>query len=151
MKLNMENHKGITMITLIITIVILIIVTYASVSIGIGITADVKFQNIETYMLLIQSKCEALANEKIIENLDDSSLYGTLQENGEYAGWYKLSQAELNEIGVKDAKEADGYYVNYYLNDKDKEVDVAYARGVTYHNEIFFLLSSINNYVSDDE
>ncbi len=151
MKLDMENHKGITMISLIITIAILAIITYVSVSIGIGITGDVKFQNIETYMLLIQSKCEALANEKIIENLDDSSLYGTLQEEGDYAGWYKLSQAELNEIGVKDAKAEDGYYVNYYLNDKNKEVDVAYARGVTYHDEVFYLLSSISNYVSDDE
>lgn len=102
--MKVKNEKGITLISLIITVIILAILAYVTITISIGLTGTVKFENIQTYLLIIQSKSEVLSNEKVIGNIDESGLFGELQESGDYAGWYKLSQGDLNEIGVKDAK-----------------------------------------------
>ena len=107
--MNIKNNKGITMISLAITIMLLILLAGVTISIGIEIAQEAEFENIQTYLLLIQTKCEKLANDKVIGNIDESGLYGTKQSDG----WYKLSQGDLNDIGVKGAKADDGYYVNY--------------------------------------
>lgn len=141
--MKVRNDKGITLISLIITVIILVIITYAAVNLSIGVSETARFQNIETYMLLIQTKCEYLANEKAIGEIDEKGLYGELQTTGDYSGWYKLKQADLNAIGVKEAKEKDGYYVNYDNN------DVAYEKGIEADGYIFYKLSSIRNYMDE--
>lgn len=142
--MEIRKETGITLISLIITVIILIILTYVTVSMGLGWSETAKFQNVETYMLLIQTKCEYLANEKVMGEIDESGLYGELQPEGTpYAGWYKLSQSELNQIGVKDAKEKDGYYVNY------EENDVAYEKGIENDGTIFYKLSEIKLYTDN--
>lgn len=35
------------------------------------------------------------------------NLCGDIQNDGTYKGWYRLSQGDLNTIGLKDAKEKD--------------------------------------------
>ena len=104
MKVKSEN--GITFVALIITIIILVILTYVGVHISIGITQTAQFENVKTDMLLVKSRCEILINEKAIGELDEG-YYGTYQEEGTYAGWYKLSQGDLNDIGAKNAIAAD--------------------------------------------
>ncbi len=136
--MKLREDKGITMITLIITVVMLAILAYATVSIGINITGTAKFQNVQTYMLLIQSKCETLVNEKAIGEIDESGYYGIAQ-SGEKEGWYKLSQGDLNDMGVKGAKAKEGYYVNYETD------DIMYERGVEYEGTIYHYLSEIKN------
>ena len=75
--MKIKNERGITLISLMITIIILAIITYAAVSMGISLSADSNFQNIETYMLLIQTKCEYISNELVIGENQDVQKYGT--------------------------------------------------------------------------
>lgn len=81
--MDIKNKKGITLISLVITVIILIILTYVGISISVGITAVAKFQNIETYMMLIKSKCETLSNEVVIGQIEESYLYGEKQTSGD--------------------------------------------------------------------
>lgn len=140
----MKNNKGITLISLVITVVVLAILTTVVVTISTDISKTARFENIETYMLSIKSKCKVLANRKVIGEIDESGLYGESSDAtfNEKTGWYKLSQADLNDIGVKDAKAGEGYYVNYNL-DNSEDVDVAYERGITLYDKTYYTLSSI--------
>ena len=76
------------------------------------------------------------------------NLCGDIQNDGTYKGWYRLSQGELNTIGLKDAKEKDGYYVNY---GSDGKVDVAFEKGVEYEGQTYYKLSSILNVTNQRE
>ena len=53
--MNIKNNKGITLITLVITVIILAIIAYTGVSIGVNLLNTGRFTNIETYMMLIKS------------------------------------------------------------------------------------------------
>lgn len=139
-EMNIRNDKGITLITLIVTVVILVILTYVTVSTSMDMTATSRFENLQTYMLLIQTKCEYLSNQLAIGEIYEDELIGTKQTSGEFAGWYKLSQGDLNAIGVKDAHAEDGYYINYATN------DVAYEKGIEFQGFPFTYLSEILDY-----
>lgn len=105
--MNIRNNKGITLIALVITVIILMILTYVIISISVGITSTVKFQNIETYMMLIKSKCETLSNEVVIGEKQEKDLYGEKQTSGQLSGWYRLKQSELEELGLEKAQAED--------------------------------------------
>ncbi len=112
--MNLKNNKGITLITLVITVVLLSILTYTGIQIGIDMTNAAKFEKIESYMLMIQNSCEIRENQIAIGDKEEFERYGEVQTSDNLEGnWYRLRQWELNEIGLKDAKEADGYYVDY--------------------------------------
>ena len=156
--LKIKSENGITFLTLVITVIILAILVTVGVKISIGISETAKFENVKTYMLLIKSKCEILINEKAIGELEES-YYGTLQNGGDYSGWYKLSQGDLNDIGVnsgtaaktdidgkvstsksgKGADADDGYYVLY--NEAEATIDVAYEKGVVKDDVVYHKLS----------
>lgn len=138
--MRIKENKGITFIALILTVILLAIITSVSVSMGIGFMQSAKFENIETYLLLIQSKSKIMADKIAIGELDPDEIRGDKQESGEYAGWYKLSQGDLNEIGVNKAKAEEGYYVNY------DTLDVAYEKGVALDDILFTRLTQILNY-----
>lgn len=136
--MNIRNNKGITLISLVITIIMLSILAYAAVSASMRISATAKFQNIETYMMLIKSKCETLSNEVVIGEKTESDLYG----EDEGGGWYRLSQSDLNQLGVEKAKESDGYYVKYALEEYSS-VDVEYRKGIQNDGITYYKLSDI--------
>lgn len=138
--MNIKNNKGITLLALVITVIILAIIAGVSISLGTNMLGTAKFESVETNLMLIQSKTKIIAEKLAIGEIDQSEAYGTKQEDGEYSGWYLLSQADLNTIGVKDAKAEDNYYVNY---DND---DVAYGKGITFEGVTFYKLSDILSY-----
>lgn len=105
--LEFKKENGITLLTLIVTIIILVIITYVSVNISMNLSGTANFQNIHTYLLLIETKAEFLANKDAIGELGEEGFYGEKQESGDYAGWYKLSQWDLNDMGIEDAKASD--------------------------------------------
>lgn len=105
--LKIKKENGITLISLIVTIIILVIITYVSVNLSMNLSGTANFQNIHTYLLLIESRAEYLSNKDAIGELEEGGYYGEKQESGDYAGWYKLSQWDLNDMGIKDAKAAD--------------------------------------------
>lgn len=105
--MNIKNNKGITLVSLVITVIILAIIAFASVSIGVNLINTGKFTNVETYMMLIKSSCETRLNAVEIGDMEESDLYGVEQKEGDFVNYYKLTQQDLNDIGVKDAKEKD--------------------------------------------
>ena len=130
--MNIKNNKGITFITLIISIILLIILAGTSVYIGLDISETAKLENVKTNLISLQSKCKIIAEKNAIE---DEELYGTKQESGDYIGWYLLSKADLIEMGFNNLDDKDNYYVDYE-ND-----DVAYGKGITYDNVTYHKLS----------
>ena len=72
--MNLKNNKGITLISLIITVVLLSILAYTTVSIGGNLSATAKFENVQTDLLLIKSKCDILANEAAIGEIGENEL-----------------------------------------------------------------------------
>ena len=145
-----KNEAGITLVILIITLVVLTFITYTVVSMGISMSGDAKFQNIQTYMLLIQTKCEYITHELAIGDNPDVRKYGEEITSGNYAGWYKLTPDELEEIGVKKSSEKDANYENvYYINYETN--DVAYVPGIEHDDTIFYKLSDILSYANSDD
>ncbi len=138
--MNIKNNKGITLITLVITVILLAIIASVGVSLGVNITGSAKFENVETNLLLIQSKCKVKADQKYLGEIEESELYGTKQTEGEYSGWYLLSQQDLGDMGLEDLKAEDNYYVDYE-ND-----DVAYGKGIGFEGNVFYKLSDILDY-----
>lgn len=136
----MKNNKGITLIALIVTVILLAILAGAAIKMGLGISSSAKFENIETYLLLIQSKVKIMSQDLVIGEIEEGDLKGTKQDSGDYDGWYLLSQSDLNDMGVDKAKAEDGYYVNY---DTD---DVAYSQGISLEGNTFTKLSDILDY-----
>lgn len=106
--LKIRKENGITLISLIVTVIVLVIITYVSVKMSMSLTSTANFQNIHTYLLLIETKAEFLANKDAIGEFGEGEgYYGEKQTSGDYAGWYRLSQSDLNDIGVEDAKAKD--------------------------------------------
>ena len=138
--MKIKENKGITLVTLVITVIILVILAGTGVSIGLNLTATAKYTNVQTYMLLIQQKCEYVENEVVIGEMEEDDRYGELQEDGDLPGWYKLSQGDLNEMGVKVQKQKTGYYVNY---NTEKGVDVIYKPGVVNDGETYYKLTEM--------
>jgi len=138
--MNIKNSKGITLSVLIITIVILIILAGVVISFGVNISGTAKFENVQTYLLLIQSKCKIKSEMKAMGEIGEEELYGTKQTEGEYNGWYLLSQGDLNDIGLKGVKAEDKYYVDY------ENEDVVYGKGLQYEERTFYKLSEILEY-----
>ena len=143
--MNIEKNTGITLIALVITVILLIIITGVTINFGVNITGTAQFENIETALITIQSKCKILAEKKAIGDIEEDALYGTkvTEENSEYKGWYLLSQEDLNDIGAKKMNAKDGFYVDY---DND---DVAYAKGVTYNGQTYYKLSEMQRLKED--
>ncbi len=102
--MNIKNDKGMTLVVLAITVILLVILAYVTIDIGINMGESAKFESIKTNMLLIQSKCEVIANEKEIGEIDESGFYGEKQGDTE---WYKLSQGDLNDMGLEKADAKD--------------------------------------------
>lgn len=160
--MKLKNEKGITLLTLVITVVLLIILAYVAISVGINIGGTAKFENIKTYMMLIKTESEKVLNEKLIEERDEKrvNLYGTkiTDSDSEYYGLYKLNQKELNTMGIKGAKEDDGYYIDYGIeidesgnianiddtSQINRKVDVIYGNGVSDGIAIYHKLSEMN-------
>lgn len=136
----MRNNKGITLIALIITVVLLAILAGGAIKLGLSITSAARFENIETYLLLIQGKVKKMSQDLVIGEIEENEIVGTKQDGGDYPGWYLLSQSDLNDMGVNKAKAEDGYYVNY---DTD---DVAYSKGISLDGNTFTKLSDILEY-----
>lgn len=137
--MNIRNNKGITLIALVVMIVILAIITAVTVTVSVNYADIAKFENVETDLLLIQSKAKVMADKKAIGEIEEDELYGIKQESGDYQGWYLLSQSELDEMGMKKAQAEDNYYIDYQNN------DVAYGVGIEYKGTTYYKLSEMKS------
>lgn len=142
-----RNQKGITIVSLVITIIILLIIGGTTVYIGTSVIKQANLQTVNTNMMLIQAKTKTIAEQAKFNNNKDnykgtvlSDVSGNkkidkLLETGiieDTSKYYLLSQDDLVSMGLEKIDIEDGYIVNYETE------EVIYVKGyenegVTYH------------------
>lgn len=145
----MKKQRGITLITLTITIIVMMIIAGITVYFGLDLIREVKLQDLRTNMLLMQAKgkecveevsfqkanvtdaneIETIKNEnlkgiKVEENSEVQNLLqntGKIQEGYEY---YYLTQQDLSDMGIQELSVEDyGYFIlGYNINEIKVEV-----------------------------
>ena len=123
-----KNSKGITLVSLVITIIILMLITSVTVYTGTNVIKQVTLQNVNTDMMLIKAKVKTM-EEQAKFNKDNSNYKGTplidVHDNKkidklvdeeiveDITKYYLLSKEDLNSMGLEKIDIADGYLVNY--------------------------------------
>ena len=141
----MTNEEyGITAIKLIFTIIILAVIISGIVFIVKKLWQDTSVKDIGTDLLYIKAKCKIIHDKNIIDK-NEKLLGENIKEYNENEKineivsqsdkWYRLSQQDLETIGLGDLKTEDGYLVNY------EEEDVIYAKGIQENGQIYYKLS----------
>lgn len=115
----MKDNKGITLMSLVVTIIILFIMSTLTVRVGIDAYNTIKVQNFISNMKVIQTKVDNIAEET-----DDVSGYGFLKLSGiastnseDYNFFIKLiNNPDENNININNSWNStlDGAIENYY-------------------------------------
>ncbi len=152
------NNKGITMVTLVITIVIMLILAGVTITGAYSLIKKAQLENLKTNMLLIQAKTKT-AMEEYNFSKDESKLIGSqiqeidtdkiakLQKAGEnYSNdWYCLNQEELNNMNLSDVKLPENEYFFVKYNKEDLTVEILYTQGFEENNKIKYTLTQLQN------
>lgn len=149
-----KSSKGITIVSLVLTIIILMIITSVTVYTGTNVIKQVSLQNINTDMMLIQAKTKTIA-EQAKFNKDNSNYKGTplinildnkkidkLVDEGiveDITKYYFLSKEDLNSMGLEKIDIADGYLVNY------ENEEIIYVKGFKKDDNTYYKLSDIKS------
>lgn len=146
----MKENKGITLISLMITIIVLLIIASISVYSVKEIIKKAKLEELKTNMLLIKAKtreCVENANFKLGTKIDElqeeekqerinkakAELKGTETEKinivpdkeGNYIYYYKLSEKQLKDMGISNVKsdvKMGEYIVEYNIEKVQVEI-----------------------------
>lgn len=141
------NSKGITIVSLIITIIILLIIGGTTVYIGTSVIKQATLQTVNTNMMLIQAKTKTIAEQAKFNNNQDNYKGTVLSEVSgnkkideminvgiidDTSKFYLLSKDDLVSMGLEKIDIEDGYIVNYETE------EVIYVKGyendgITYH------------------
>lgn len=152
------NNKGITMVTLVMTIVIMLILAGVTITGAYSLIKKAQLENLKTNMLLIQAKTKT-ALEEYNFSKDESKLIGSqiqeidtdkiakLQKAGEnYSNdWYCLNQEELNNMNLSDVKLPENEYFFVKYNKEDLTVEILYTQGFEENNKIKYTLTQLQN------
>ena len=161
------NNKGITLVALVITVIVLLIIASIVVYTGTDAIKNANLQSIKTNMLLIEAKGREYvenANHELgvnpeaateeMKNKSASMLVGTKIENTDSLvskfnidskySVYKLSEEDLNNMGIKDisSNDEDGWYIIAY--------DVTEAEVKIYNTEGITVADGTTKYCLDD-
>lgn len=141
------NSKGITIVSLIITIIILLIISGVTVYVGTSVIKQATLQTVNTNMMLIQAKTKTIAEQAKFNNNQDNYKGTVLSEVSgnkkideminvgiidDTSKFYLLSKDDLVSMGLEKIDIEDGYIVNYETE------EVIYVKGyendgITYH------------------
>lgn len=150
----MKKQRGITLITLTITIIVMMIIAGITVYFGLDLIREVKLQDLRTNMLLMQAKGKEcveevsfqkanVTDENEIQTIKDENLKGTkVEENSEVQDllqntgkiqegyeYYYLTQQDLSDMGIQELSVEDyGYFIVGYNIDEIK-VEVINTKG----------------------
>lgn len=149
-----KDSKGITLVSLVITIIILMIITSVTIYTGSNVIKQVTLQNVNTDMMLIRAKVKTM-EEQAKFNKDNSNYKGTplinvldnkkidkLVDEGiveDITKYYLLSKDDLNSMGLEKVDIADGYLVNYETE------EIIYVRGLEKDDNTYYKLSDIKD------
>lgn len=149
-----NREKGISAIKLIFMVLILAVIIAGIVFVVKRLWQDNSVKDIGTDLLYIKAKCkiihdkniidsnEQLLGQKITEYTENGEVNGIISQNDK---WYKLSQGDLEKIGIGELKEEDGYLVNY------EEEDVIFAKGILENEQTYYKLSDLERVREEKE
>lgn len=142
----MINEAGLTPIKLIFTVIILAAIIVCAVFIARNLWESNDAKDIKTDLLYVQAKAKGIHDKSLVDS--NQKLLG--EEINEFEGnptihelvsqedkWYKLSQEDLNAMGLGNLKADDGYIVNYETK------EVIYVKGIEEDEQIYYKLSDV--------
>jgi len=145
-----KNERGITMVSLVITMVVLGIITGITIFTGMGIIKQVELQTINTNMMLIQAKVKTIAEQAKFnkdtnnylgdlvseisgnDDIDELIEVGVIEDSSKC---YLISQSDLNNMGLNQVDIAEGYVVNYETE------EIIYVKGFENDGNTYYKLS----------
>lgn len=171
MKIILKEEKGVTLLSLTVTIVVIMILTGITIYYGFGMLTSVKLQDLRTNMLLIQAKAKEYVEEvsfqkanqtdsEKIEQIKNQNLKGKkissntqILEEAEKTGvidkntideYYYLESTDLESMGLGDLKDKSPEEIGYFIIKYDIEnikVEVINTKG--YNGN--YTLEQLNN------
>lgn len=152
-----KNQKGITILSLVITIVILIIISSVTVYTATSVIKQAELQTINTNMMLIQAKTKTIAEQAKFNN-DNSNYKGTIISDvsgnakiddlinkgiiDDVNKFYLLSKDDLTNMGLDKIDIEDGYVVNYETE------EIIYVKGFENDGETYYKLTNMKTVVA---
>lgn len=148
------EEKGITLVTLVVTIIVMIIITSVGIYTGTSILKQTSLQNINTNMMLIQAKTKTISEQakfnkdtsnykgiKLIEVVGNEKIDELVSNHivEDEENYYLLSQNDLNEMELEKIQISDGYIVNY---DTD---EIIYVKGFKEKGQTYYKLSEMKS------
>ena len=135
----MEKNKGITLITLIMTVIILLIIAGLSINYGINTYKSSKVMKFETYMKILQKKVDIMIEEGI-----DYTTVGTALTNGQKDRLQAImptidtSEPQLRYFSSDNIEEAfDEVYKNQVLiHELTGETPKYFRSGTAYYDDV---------------
>lgn len=149
-----KNQKGITIVSLAITIAVILIISSIGISTGMSLINTARFQELTTNMLLIQAKAKAEAEK---HNFDAESIVLTgvkiesdsVEQLEDSELLYKLSQDDLTNWGLRNVRLKEGEYfvVDYDINNNGEVYFLPngfkYKSSLTSETKIYYKLSEM--------
>lgn len=149
-----KNQKGITIVSLVITIVILLIIGGVTVTVGTSVIKQATLKTVNTNMMLIQAKAKTIAEQAKFNNNTDNYKGIILSEISgdkkvdkvldagiieDASKYYLLSKDDLVSMGLEKIEIEDGYIVNYETK------EVIYVKGYENDGITYYKLTDMKN------
>lgn len=166
--INIKNHKGITMLALIITLIVLLIISGISLTGGTKIIQKAKAENITTNMISMRAKIKIYLEEvnsqswslndtdkvnkrkEILENKYELELIENNQEiqklvNTNGYTCYNITMQAIENMKLEGIKIGtdDIQYVAVVSNTDFSKIEIVYTKGVEYLGEKYYTLSDL--------
>lgn len=144
------NEKGITIVSLVVTIIVLAILAAVTVNASDSILKQVKLQNINTNMMLIQAKVKTISEQAnfnkdtsvykgyVVQDVSGNKNIQKLVDNGvidDTSKYYVLWQEQLDDMGLEKIDVENGYIVNYDTQ------EIIYVKGFEHNGTTYYKLS----------
>ena len=161
----MKSEKGMGHLMLILCIIIILVAIISILNIAHSKIQQEGTENYKTDMLLIQSKVKILSQEstiqkkeeilkgkKVADDLENDVVKKLIenkiisQEEKEFAKYYILENATLEEMGLNTISLKEGVYIVNYDTD-----EIIYSEGIKIKENIYYKLSDLQKLNEEKE
>lgn len=141
--MKIKSEKGISLLSLTITIFMLAIISGTVIYYSRSLSKTAKIENLKSNMILIQAQAKIISEKYNYDN-ESVTIIGTSGDDG----YYLLSKNDLTELGLEEIAKGlnskEQYSVRYAIGDyQNNYIDVKYEPGITYEGTVYKELSKI--------
>lgn len=153
------SNKGITLVSLVITIIVMLILAGVTITVGYSIVEKANLENLKTNMLLIQAKAKTSLEEYHFSK-DETNLIGTKISDADkniiiklnntigtdvIDNWYYLQDTDLEQMSLSNIKLPKNEYYLVKYDEENLDVEVLYTKGYTKGNQTKYTLTDLKN------